>query len=238
MSRNSIKIAVQTPCDANLDDMQTVGNGKFCNHCSTTVWDFTNWSEEELGHFFSNKNEAVCGKFLDLQLNKPIAKQPRNNCSGQIAAAALGFSLFFSAEAFSQSKKPISPSKNLMIQNSNSNIKLFGMVRDSKGIEIPSLSVCIQNSLGAEINKVFTDKDGCFEFDFLPEPNEKYYLVIDSQRAMHPYRKEISKSDFWSKVDIYLINKRQKIANDQLIKVGMHNVIEMKELNRRKKKRY
>ena len=163
MKSDSIKISVPKPCNVNLDEMQTVGNGKFCTHCSKTVWDFTNWSEEELAHFFSDKNEAVCGRFLDFQLNKAIPKPKQSNYSGKIAAAALGFSLFFSSEAMAQKRTALAPIKKLPIQKVIPSKKLIGIVKDDNGIVMQSVPVTITDSAEQELMKIFTDKDGCFE---------------------------------------------------------------------------
>lgn len=183
MSKNSIKIAVPKPCDANLDDMQTVGNGKFCTHCSKTVWDFTNWSEEELGHFFSNSKEPVCGKFLDFQLNKPLPSIPFPRHYGKIAAAALGFSLFFVSEGIAQVKAPLKHKQSAMIKDRNTPRRLIGIVADENGNKFPSvpISLFVNDSL---LKTVFTDYSGCFEMDI----NKSLFAQINTHLEINSPR--------------------------------------------------
>lgn len=195
MKSDSIKISVPKPCNVNLDEMQTVGNGKFCTHCSKTVWDFTNWSEEELAHFFSDKNEAVCGRFLDFQLNKAIPKPKQSNYSGKIAAAALGFSLFFSSEAMAQKRTALAPIKKLPIQKVIPSKKLIGIVKDDNGIVMQSVPVTITDSAEQELMKIFTDKDGCFEVNFPSKINSIYFIKVTSPR-FETFNKKLENNDF------------------------------------------
>lgn len=206
MKNDSIQISVPKPCKVNLDEMQTIANGRFCTHCNQTVWDFTNWSEEELAHFFSNRNEAVCGRFLDFQLNKAIPKPQPFNYTGKIAAAALGFSLFFSSEVMAQKRTALAPIKKLPIQKTIPSKKLIGIVKEENGIVMHSVPVSITDSAGQELIKVFTDKDGCFEVyfpDFPYNANATFLLKVVSPR-FEVFIKKLEISDFKKQLQIRL----------------------------------
>lgn len=236
MKNDSIKISVPKPCKVNLDEMQTVANGKFCTHCSQTVWDFTNWSEEELAHFFSNKNEAICGRFLNFQLNKAIPKPKQSNYSGKLAAAALGFSLFFSSEVLAQKRTALAPIKKLPIQKTIPSKKLIGIVKDENGIVMQSVPVTISDSAGQELLKIFTDKDGCFEVNFpsyLYIMDNKFLMKVASPR-FEAYIKKLEKRDFQSTQFIHLKSLGIPITvtkgTSEIITVGMHNFSEITKL--------
>ncbi len=59
---SSFKLDVPNPCDKQYEDMQEVdGTCRFCTHCSTKVYDFTNCSEEDFLAIFKANNGKVCG---------------------------------------------------------------------------------------------------------------------------------------------------------------------------------
>jgi hypothetical protein len=68
MERN-YKISIPEPCSEDWNKMTPNENGRFCMSCSKTVVDFTLMSPEEIQQYFTqNKNEGVCGRFKNSQL--------------------------------------------------------------------------------------------------------------------------------------------------------------------------
>lgn len=64
-------VRVPSPCSQNWDKMPVQEKGRFCNHCSHVVTDFTSMSDEEVIHFLiQHKNEKVCGHFRNDQLSR------------------------------------------------------------------------------------------------------------------------------------------------------------------------
>lgn len=204
MKTKAITISIPNPCDAKLDEMQTVANGKFCTHCCKTVWDFTNWSEEELGHFFANSEQLVCGRFAALQLSNPLPV-PIQNHYGKLAAATIGFSLLFAQDAVAQHKTPLKPKQNIVAQKKIKIHKMIGFVQDEDGNKIPSIAIqlMLNDSL---LEKVFTDRMGCFEvaipYQVLHDSTLK--ISIQSERYS-PF--QISLSDFdWKQSNMISVN--------------------------------
>ncbi|BAP32169.1 uncharacterized protein CHSO_3132 [Chryseobacterium sp. StRB126] len=73
-----MKITIPKPCHENWNNMSPDEKGKFCSVCSKTVYDFTNFSEEEIMNIFGS-NKDICGRFredqLDVNLNFSLASK-------------------------------------------------------------------------------------------------------------------------------------------------------------------
>lgn len=191
MPTKKITVSIPKLCEVNLDEMQTVANGKFCTHCCKTVWDFRNWSEEELGHFFANSEQLVCGRFAAVQLDTPLPV-PSQNHYGKIAAAVLGFSLFLAQDAMAQPKAPLKPKQNMVAQQKIKSQKLIGHLQDENGNAAASLPVKLFEGSNL-VNQVFSDSTGCFEID-IPQNllhNQNVQLMIQSERYF-PYQKSLA----------------------------------------------
>ncbi|MEI9959405.1 MAG: hypothetical protein WDM90_24505 [Ferruginibacter sp.] len=74
-----LKISIPTPCYQDWDAMIPNTQGRLCNSCAKTVVDFTNMSDEEVKYFFINKKEeCVCGRFRNTQLQRITIELPQN----------------------------------------------------------------------------------------------------------------------------------------------------------------
>lgn len=72
-------LKISTPCAEAWDDMNPASNGRFCDHCQKTVVDFSTMLDYEIHGYFKKRNDSVCGRFLDTQLNrkvKPLLSRP------------------------------------------------------------------------------------------------------------------------------------------------------------------
>ena len=66
-----IHITIPSPCNENWDTMLPEEKGRFCQLCTKTVIDFTDYSEEEINAYFSkNKESKTCGRFKKEQLSE------------------------------------------------------------------------------------------------------------------------------------------------------------------------
>lgn len=66
-----IHITIPSPCNENWDTMLPEEKGRFCQLCTKTVIDFTDYSEEEINAYFSKKMESkTCGRFKKEQLSE------------------------------------------------------------------------------------------------------------------------------------------------------------------------
>jgi hypothetical protein len=67
-----ITITIPTGCNQPWDDMLQQSAGKHCAVCQKTVIDFSSMTDTQLGNFFKNRTDNVCGRFHPDQLDKEI----------------------------------------------------------------------------------------------------------------------------------------------------------------------
>jgi hypothetical protein len=73
------KISIPTPCHEDWQAMTPNEQGRHCTSCAKTVVDFTVMSDDEVKYFFLNKKEErVCGRFNNVQLQCIIIELPHN----------------------------------------------------------------------------------------------------------------------------------------------------------------
>ena len=75
-----ITISIPKPCHEDWNEMTANEQGRNCNVCCKTVFDFTSMSDEEVKYFFVNKKkeESVCGRFKNEQLQRINITLPYN----------------------------------------------------------------------------------------------------------------------------------------------------------------
>ena len=74
-----LKISIPEPCHEDWDKMSSVETGRHCKSCAKTVVDFTRMSDEAVQHYFLNKKEEkVCGRFKQMQLEHIVIELPQN----------------------------------------------------------------------------------------------------------------------------------------------------------------
>jgi hypothetical protein len=73
------KLNIPKPCNEDWSKMGQQANGRFCGSCAKTVVDFTGMKAAEIRDYFvAHKNERVCGRFIDSQLDSLIIQIPEN----------------------------------------------------------------------------------------------------------------------------------------------------------------
>lgn len=96
MKIKKIKYSIEEPCHADWDQMKPEAQGRFCESCSTKVVDFTVMSDFSIVSYMeSKKQESVCGRFTEEQLNKDYQwMKPQNHAlSFDLRTVVLGLAL-------------------------------------------------------------------------------------------------------------------------------------------------
>lgn len=85
------QLAIEKPCDANLQEMQKTNDGFFCTMCTKVVVDLSNLSQYEISKFISeNRNNSICARMKTTQLDVEfdLIEQAKINRSFKYAAVA------------------------------------------------------------------------------------------------------------------------------------------------------
>jgi hypothetical protein len=67
MSDNIENVKLKFACPANWDDMQDMGDAKFCNTCQKKVYDFTDSKADYFRQIMAESNYHACGRFTHAQ---------------------------------------------------------------------------------------------------------------------------------------------------------------------------
>ena len=169
------KIHVPKPCHEDFGKMTPTEKGKFCKSCSKEVIDFTSLTNTEIADLIL-KNNNLCGRFREDQLNKEIHNYQISSLPKVAAGLALLSTLLSTNPLYSQSKKAQTEKieiKNQFTINNDTlvqDIVLKGKVRDESG-DLPGVNITLKGSkISAE-----TDFDGNFSIKI---PNKKRKSII------------------------------------------------------------
>lgn len=156
-----VNISIPQPCHENWEAMTAVEKGKFCTSCQKKVFDFTSSSDREIINAFK-KNNNLCGRFLDTQLNRDLAK-PKEKSSLWLAATTALISLIGLNEVTAQEPVKTEQRENEILgkvappRTDNPENEISGVVKDTSG-PLPGANVIVKGT-----NKTTqTDIDGKF----------------------------------------------------------------------------
>ncbi len=141
MNTKDFKVSVENPCDEKWDSFSKNKNGGYCSKCSTTVIDFTNYSNAEILQYLESSNHKICGKVKKYQ--NQIQSKPALNFQPNIAFKVLA-SLFL----ITGSEKIIA--KNHFIQEKNINVNHSSQKAYEKGfqeVKIDSIKYFVQGKV-------------------------------------------------------------------------------------------
>jgi hypothetical protein len=80
MKRQNYILKIDKPCGQEWTSMTKNDIGKFCSHCSKTVIDFTQLTDNEILKIIELNSDKLCGRLTQAQLNRAIQlHQPTNN---------------------------------------------------------------------------------------------------------------------------------------------------------------
>jgi hypothetical protein len=173
------QITIPKPCHEDWNKMTQTQKGKFCKSCSKEVVDFTKLSVSEISKKVL-KDENLCGRFKETQLNKEIETIKKSNVSKIAASLALVSTIAVSEPIFSQSKKDTIEVVNyqegkVFIENDSIEkfIYIKGKVKDVSG-DLPGVSILLKGTtIGAQ-----TDFDGYFSIKIPNKKRKSPILVI------------------------------------------------------------
>ncbi|HLO69646.1 MAG TPA: hypothetical protein VK167_02170 [Flavipsychrobacter sp.] len=90
----SIQISIPQPCHEDWNKMTPTEQGRFCNSCQKCVVDFTTFTDRQLFEYFNkHKGHKICGRFENMQLNRPINIPPQPHSKLYKYFIALGLTL-------------------------------------------------------------------------------------------------------------------------------------------------
>ncbi len=191
MKRQSYILKIDKPCEQEWTSMTKTGIGKFCSHCSKTVIDFTQLTDNETLQIIEQNSGKLCGRLTQEQLNRAIQLyQPTNNSriykilAGLLLVGASENLLATDNQKFQQeivsiidNNKNIQPTetKSEPTTDSLKNV-VQGLVIDAKTKEpLPFASVLIKDTKTGTT----TDLDGRFKLVISDNlVTHKIYLVI------------------------------------------------------------
>ncbi|WP_430413155.1 carboxypeptidase-like regulatory domain-containing protein [Kordia sp.] len=172
MKHPKITINIPEPCHEDWNKMTPTQKGKFCGVCTKEVVDFTAESDEAIVKHFQ-KNDTVCGRFHNSQLNRKLIvdRKKRNHWVSYAA------SLLFPMALLSQEvKKDIKHTpKTIQTDSSytslnigslpkivkNDTISVSGIISDDTGFPLLGATINIKGSK----TKTTTDFDGVYQID-------------------------------------------------------------------------
>lgn len=191
MKRHSYILKIEKPCGQEWTSMTKTDIGKFCSHCSKTVIDFTQLTDNEVLQIIELNSGKLCGRLTQEQLNRAIKlQQPTNN--SRLYKILAGLLLVGASENLLATDNQKSQQEIISIFDNNTNIQtteikseptvdslknvVQGLVIDAKTKEpLPFASVLIKDTkIGTT-----TDLDGKFKL-VIPDSlvTDKIYLII------------------------------------------------------------
>jgi len=77
--KKAYTLSIDQPCGEDWNKMTKTENGRFCDVCSKTVFDFTKLSDDELIKMFKRNKSLPCGRYTSRQINRPLisTQQPK-----------------------------------------------------------------------------------------------------------------------------------------------------------------
>ena len=192
--RKAFTIKVPNPCSKSWEGMEPKEEGRFCNTCQKTVYDFTQFTDQEFIAFFQ-QNATACGRFKKRQLSILISAKrkaffPFGKFPPLAAATLIAAGLSISAPA--QSVRAEAATQivvgDTLLQKKPADVPLLlkGRVVDESGEAIIGATVLLKGTTTGTL----TDADGNFQLEVAEL--RKYRVVIksigveDKEIAMKP----------------------------------------------------
>ena len=172
-------IDIPKPCHEDWDKMPPKNDGRYCDVCKKTIFDFTNLSNRELVNKLEN-GENVCARYKASQLNVDLFANKNQGVSKWMYLLGLTSIFTVSTPVYSQTidsietvhKTPFNKKLNNQINSIQDTIHVKGKVQDEMG-PLPGANVISDSSpVGIQ-----TNFDGEFSIDLIKKVNKKNYKI-------------------------------------------------------------
>ena len=98
---------INEPCTENWESMSTAEQGKFCNQCSKTVFDFTTATDAEIVKYIeAMKGEIFCGRFEENQLGRWIERSDIKTSNPRLYKFLISFMLLSATQGANAQATP------------------------------------------------------------------------------------------------------------------------------------
>ena len=98
---------INEPCTENWESMSTAEQGKFCNHCNKTVFDFTIATDVDIVKYIeAMKGEMFCGRFEENQLGRWIERSDIKTGNPRLYKFLISFMLLGAAQVAKAQTNP------------------------------------------------------------------------------------------------------------------------------------
>jgi len=115
MKKGATLLKIENPCQQDWDSMETAAGGRFCQHCSHIVIDFTSLSDSQVLAVIEKSNGKLCGRFRESQLNRLMVQAEGVNSNPRLYKILAGLLLL--ATANNAISKPPNDNNRVMTQS-------------------------------------------------------------------------------------------------------------------------
>lgn len=186
MKKETYSLNIPRPCHEKWNDMTPNERGRFCNHCSKTIIDFTKMSDKEIISVLTHQPN-VCGRFRNEQMNRPIALSESTVIHSYFPLRNIVFGLFILTTplvVFSQTdttKTEIHAPSEILIVEENAKTgtdTVEGWLIDAETDEpLPYQKVHLNGVDYSTIASTFSDESGYFKLVIPPTYKQDTVIV-------------------------------------------------------------
>ncbi len=192
--KTNYKLNIENPCKKkNWAEMEVFDKSRFCSLCSKSVFDFKNWSDEQIINFLNKSEDTICARLSHQQMNRIISIKEKSKINNwqNIAASIL---LIYSTNSYA-AENNVHVVDSIQQFNSEKQLNQFGelysipgdsikniisgtLIEEDSKKPIPNVVIEIK---GTDL-KTETDSLGHFTF-IIPTDysNEEIVLLVDTE---------------------------------------------------------
>ena len=188
MSKTLLKISIPQPCNENWETMLPHEKGRHCLSCQKTVVDFSKMTDTEIIHYFQEYKGATCGRFSEIQLNRPVAEpfisKPSNRWAWMFSAMLLPFAGSSQDTQLKENVEISTPSvsEQKIVENHEPEVSNSGIRENSGAIKKGSCAEKLNDGVTS-----FTLIHGRFETEEEPKMELKDVFTLAYQQLYFLY---------------------------------------------------
>ena len=130
MKYNNLILKIEKPCNEDFDLMTTNANGKFCNHCSKSVLDLTNLTDDEIFETLNKTKGKICGRLANDQLNRLLVKRNNNIYHTRLYKILAGLLLIGTTKETLATEPNLRSETQFIIENEEKNNQTYSLIKD------------------------------------------------------------------------------------------------------------